>query len=130
MYFLVIRSFDFYFFFSIILLFFLFADLFVLKYVTNHELFGSIQYVKGQRGSRKMVCGGFSYICAKIKKGRKYWVCAKQRSRNCKARIITDLHEFEFYTRNLSHNHDADNNVWKNAVDQFDSKIMDFVGLE
>ncbi|KNC31605.1 hypothetical protein FF38_12841 [Lucilia cuprina] len=83
---------------------------FVLNYPLEQNIINSIQYVKGQRGSRKMVCGGYSYICAKIKKGRKYWVCAKQRSRNCKARLITDLEEVEFYTRNITHNHVTDVN--------------------
>ncbi|XP_037807997.1 modifier of mdg4-like isoform X20 [Lucilia sericata] len=85
-------------------------DFFVLNYPLEQNIINSIQYVKGQRGSRKMVCGGYSYICAKIKKGRKYWVCAKQRSRNCKARLITDLEEVEFYTRNITHNHVTDVN--------------------
>lgn len=31
----------------------------------------TIRYVTGQRGSRKIVCGGFSYICAKINGDRK-----------------------------------------------------------
>ncbi|KAM7359499.1 FLYWCH-type zinc finger-containing protein 1-like, partial [Cochliomyia hominivorax] len=83
-------------------------NFFLINYPLEQNIFNSIQYVEGQRGSRKMVCGGYSYICAKIKKGRKYWVCAKQRSRNCKARLITDIEEVEFYTRNLLHNHATD----------------------
>ncbi|XP_059220137.1 uncharacterized protein LOC131995386 [Stomoxys calcitrans] len=94
-------------------------DLFLLNYLAGNKIFESINYVKGQRGSRKMVCGGFSYICAKIKKGRKYWVCSKQRSRNCKARIITDLEEAEFYTRNLTHNHGEDNSLSKDSSYEF-----------
>lgn len=65
----------------------------------------TIHYVTGQRGNRKIFCGGFSYICAKISKNRKYWVCAKQRSRNCKARLITDADETFFLTRNQNHTH-------------------------
>lgn len=65
----------------------------------------TIQYVQGQRGNRKIFCGGFSYICAKISKNRKYWVCAKQRSRNCKARLITDIDETFFSKRNQNHTH-------------------------
>lgn len=63
-------------------------------------------YVTGQRGARKIVCNGYSYICAKIKANRKYWVCAKQRSRNCKARLITDSDETFFVRRNQDHNHE------------------------
>lgn len=105
--------------------------MFILNYpVGGNNIFDSIQYVKGQRGSRKMVCGGYSYICAKIKKGRKYWVCAKQRSRNCKARIITDLAEAEFYTRNITHNHDNDNNSsWKQDLDRFHVNISEEFGV-
>nr|XP_014089769.2 modifier of mdg4 isoform X11 [Bactrocera oleae] len=65
----------------------------------------SIRYVLGQRGARKMICDGYSYICAKKVKSRKYWICAKQRSRNCKARLITDVNEEEFSVRNVEHNH-------------------------
>lgn len=68
----------------------------------------SIHYVTGQRGARKIVCGGFSYICAKINGDRKYWVCAKQRSRNCKARLITNGDETIFIRRNQSHNHNSE----------------------
>lgn len=67
-----------------------------------------IHYVTGQRGSRKIVHEGFSYICAKSNTKRKYWVCGKQRSRNCKARVITDLDETFFIRRNQLHNHGPD----------------------
>lgn len=66
----------------------------------------SVSYVKGQRGARKIVCNGYSYICAKVKSNRKYWVCAKQRSRNCKARLITDSDETFLMRRNQDHNHE------------------------
>lgn len=69
---------------------------------------GSISYVTGQRGSRKIQCGGFSYICAKITGDRKYWVCAKQRSRNCKARLITNVDESVVVPRNQIHNHGSE----------------------
>lgn len=68
-----------------------------------------IRFVVGQRGSRKIVCGGFSYICAKVNGDRKYWVCAKQRSRNCKARLITNGDESIFIRRNQEHNHHSEN---------------------
>lgn len=68
----------------------------------------TFHYVTGQRGARKIVCRGFSYICAKVSGNRKYWVCAKQRSRNCKARLITDAEETFFVRRNQDHNHDRE----------------------
>lgn len=71
----------------------------------------TIQYVTGQRGSRKIVCGGFSYICAKINGDRKYWVCSKQRSRNCKARLITNGNETVFIRRNQIHNHNSEHSA-------------------
>lgn len=71
----------------------------------------SIHYVTGQRGSRKIVCDGFSYICAKINRDRKYWVCAKQRSRNCKARLITNADETLFIQRNQYHNHKSESSA-------------------
>lgn len=64
-----------------------------------------IHFIVGQRGSRKILCDGYSYICAKTIKDRKYWVCAKQRSRNCKARLITDIDESFFLQRHASHLH-------------------------
>lgn len=73
-----------------------------------YEKVNDIRYVTGQRGARKIVSGGYSYICAKSGKNRKYWVCAKQRSRNCKARLITDSDETFFTLRNRLHNHPKD----------------------
>lgn len=64
-----------------------------------------IVFITGQRGARKILCDGFTYICAKAIKNRKYWVCAKQRSKNCKARLITDLDESFFMLRNWNHIH-------------------------
>uniref|UniRef100_A0A1B0GN78 FLYWCH-type domain-containing protein n=1 Tax=Phlebotomus papatasi TaxID=29031 RepID=A0A1B0GN78_PHLPP len=57
-------------------------------------------YVVGQRGTPKILYEGFTYICTKSIKNRKYWVCSKQRSRGCRARIITDYDETELITRN------------------------------
>lgn len=68
-----------------------------------------VRYVTGQRGSRKIMCEGYSYICAKINGDRKYWVCAKQRSRKCRARLITNRNETLFIRRNQEHNHNSEN---------------------
>lgn len=76
----------------------------------------AIHYVTGQRGARKIVCGGFSYICAKINGDRKYWVCAKQRSRNCKARLITNADETIFIRRNQSHNHNSEQSTTRSRT--------------
>lgn len=65
-------------------------------------------YVTGQRGNRKISCDGYTYICAKTIKNRKYWVCSKQRSRCCKARMITNLNETFFIKRNTIHSHGPD----------------------
>ncbi|KAG5672368.1 hypothetical protein PVAND_002500 [Polypedilum vanderplanki] len=46
-------------------------------------------FVVGQRGSPKILYDGFTYICTKSLNDRKYWVCGKQRSKSCKARVIT-----------------------------------------
>lgn len=67
-----------------------------------------VRYVTGQRGSRKIVFEGYSYICAKTNGDRKYWVCAKQRSRKCKARLITNAPETVFIRRNQEHNHPSE----------------------
>lgn len=67
-----------------------------------------VRYVTGQRGSRKIVSEGFSYICAKTNGDRKYWVCAKQRSKKCKARLITNANETVFIRRNQEHNHGSE----------------------
>lgn len=62
-------------------------------------------FVTGQRGAPKILYDGFSYICAKHCNERKYWVCAKQRSRNCKARLITGRDGNLEVSRNVYHNH-------------------------
>lgn len=59
----------------------------------------------GQRGAPKILYDGFSYICAKQSNERKYWVCAKQRSRNCKARLITGNEGKMHVSKNVYHNH-------------------------
>ncbi|XP_055704650.1 modifier of mdg4-like isoform X35 [Phlebotomus papatasi] len=66
-------------------------------------------YVVGQRGTPKILYEGFTYICTKSIKNRKYWVCSKQRSRGCRARIITDYDETELITRNSHHTHSFEN---------------------
>lgn len=87
------------------------SQLYVLKDAKREQTYAddendrTITYIKGQRGARKIYCSGFSYICAKNSNDRKYWVCAKQRSRNCKARLITDAKETLFIRRNQLHNH-------------------------
>ncbi|XP_055595720.1 modifier of mdg4-like isoform X32 [Uranotaenia lowii] len=65
-------------------------------------------YVTGQRGAPKIVYEGFSYVCAKHLKNRKYWICGKQRSRSCRARLITDSEDKLFIVRNVNHNHGPD----------------------
>lgn len=72
---------------------------------SSEAMDNTVHFVTGQRGARKIYCDGFSYICAKSSKKRKYWVCAKQRSRNCKARLITDADETVFVRRNQQHIH-------------------------
>lgn len=66
-------------------------------------------FVTGQRGAPKILYQGFSYICAKICNERKYWVCAKQRSRNCKARLITGQNGRLEVSKNVCHNHVPEN---------------------
>lgn len=74
----------------------------------SEQLVEKVYYINGQRGSRKMICGDYSYVCASVHGNRKYWICAKQRSKNCRARIVTDLEEVQFFAKNLNHNHNAD----------------------
>lgn len=62
----------------------------------------------GQRGAPKILYDNYSYICAKKIKDRRYWVCAKQRSRKCKARLITDENGALFLVKNTFHNHVAE----------------------
>ena len=65
-------------------------------------------FTVGQRGAPKIIYEGFSFICAKVCNNRKYWVCAKQRSRNCKARLITAKSGKMEVSRNVYHNHGPD----------------------
>lgn len=67
-------------------------------------------FVIGQRGAPKMLFDGFSYICAKQCNDRKYWVCGKQRSRNCKARLVTDKDGNLQVSKNVYHNHPPESN--------------------
>lgn len=61
--------------------------------------------MKGQRGAPKMLYDGYSYICAKQCNDKKYWVCGKQRSKNCKARLISGKEGRLQVSRNVYHNH-------------------------
>jgi hypothetical protein len=65
-------------------------------------------FITGQRGAPKILYDGFSYICAKQSNERKYWVCAKQRSRNCKARLITGRNGRLEVSKNVYHNHEPE----------------------
>lgn len=90
----------------LIILLLLVADL--LQENDKKDSLSTVQYVMGQRGSRKIFHEGYTYFCAKTHFNRKYWVCAKQRSRNCKARVITDANESFYLCRNQQHNHEPD----------------------
>lgn len=95
-----------FFFFKLLLTKFIFLG--DLKYSFIMSSVPSITYITGQRGAPKIVYGDYSYVCAKHIKNRKYWICSKQRSRGCKARLITDSDDKLFITRNLDHNHTPD----------------------
>ncbi|XP_055616844.1 modifier of mdg4-like isoform X12 [Toxorhynchites rutilus septentrionalis] len=88
---------------------------------TQYETYSYVPftYVTGQRGAPKIVFGEFSYVCAKHLKNRKYWICAKQRSRNCKARLITDSEDKMFIARNINHNHPPDATNLKKIKESF-----------
>jgi hypothetical protein len=56
-----------------------------------------------------MVYDNFTFICAKTIKDRKYWVCGKQRSKNCKARLISECTTGElFFAKIIVHNHERE----------------------
>ncbi|KAL7020387.1 hypothetical protein ACKWTF_011501 [Chironomus riparius] len=81
---------------------------------TSDEL--AYSFIIGQRGSPKISYDGFSYICAKTLNDRKYWVCSKQRSKNCKARVITGKNGRLEVSRNVYHNHGPDSNNSKITI--------------
>lgn len=73
---------------------------------TSAEQTKNYSFVKGQRGAPKMIYDGYSYICAKQINEKKYWVCGKQRSKKCKARLISDKDGKLQVTKNaIYHNH-------------------------
>lgn len=67
-----------------------------------------VRVVIGQRGRPKIIYHGFSYCCAKIIKNRAYWVCSKEKSKKCKARLISDTYKGELMVKYNIHNHEME----------------------
>lgn len=64
-------------------------------------------FYKGVKGP-KLVLNGFSYFRNNAVQDRTYWLCSKNRSIKCKARLITLSKTNEVIIKNQRHNHSED----------------------
>ncbi|XP_063705194.1 modifier of mdg4-like isoform X21 [Culicoides brevitarsis] len=67
----------------------------------------NIKVINGSKGKPKLVHNGFSYFQNNSYLGNTYWLCSKNRSLKCKARIIQNQQNM-FFVKNSQHCHDRD----------------------
>ncbi|KAL7020383.1 hypothetical protein ACKWTF_011497 [Chironomus riparius] len=68
-----------------------------------------IQFIPGQRGSKLLSFGGYTFVKNRATEGRSYWLCSKKYTTKCHARVITELtkvapDDSTFYLSVVSHN--------------------------
>lgn len=62
----------------------------------------------GQRGKPQILHSGFTYCCAKLIRDRGYWVCSREKSRKCRARLISDGRTGVLKVKRAEHTHEPD----------------------
>lgn len=80
-----------------------------MELIKNLKVDGEpVEMILGQRGKPQIIHNGYTYCCAKLIRGRGYWVCSKEKSRRCRARYISDKNSGIFYVKNPTHTHDPE----------------------
>lgn len=67
-----------------------------------------VKALLGQRGKPQILHDGFTYCCAKLIRDRGYWVCSKEKSRKCRARLISDSGRGTLKVKNSKHTHEPE----------------------
>lgn len=89
------------------------------------ELIGSLSFngvpvdtFLGQRGKPQILFNGFTYCCAKLIRDRGYWVCSREKSRKCRARLISDSSTGLINVKKTEHTHEPeyDKHDQKNVI--------------
>lgn len=67
-----------------------------------------LRFVRGNKGNPKMLYNGYAYFKNNARDAKTYWLCARNRSQKCKARIITLDGSRELVLKNQWHNHEQE----------------------
>uniref|UniRef100_A0A2M4CV37 FLYWCH-type domain-containing protein n=2 Tax=Anopheles darlingi TaxID=43151 RepID=A0A2M4CV37_ANODA len=59
----------------------------------------------GTKGRPKLVMGGYAFFRNNCARNKTYWLCSKNRTIKCKARIITLDGSAGMILKNQNHNH-------------------------
>lgn len=78
------------------------SSAYTTRYVKN------LTFVPGQRGSPKLVVGGFSFVRNKGNFTTTYWRCSKMRQSKCKAKVVTNKADNRISLTYSIHNHPPD----------------------
>ncbi|XP_037029129.1 modifier of mdg4 isoform X35 [Bradysia coprophila] len=65
-------------------------------------------FVSGQRGTPKLVVGGYSFVRNKGNFTTTYWRCSMLRAKKCKAKVVTNSTNNHIYFTYSAHNHPPD----------------------
>lgn len=65
-------------------------------------------FVSGQRGTPKLVVGGYSFVRNKGNFTTTYWRCSMLRAKKCKAKVVTNSTNNQIYFTYSVHNHPPD----------------------
>ncbi|XP_063705202.1 modifier of mdg4-like isoform X29 [Culicoides brevitarsis] len=81
-------------------------DKILFKMIQNLTFDGTpIKITFSQRGNPQIMHHGFTYCCAKVIREKGYWVCNKERSRKCRARLISDSNTGLVRVKQPDHTH-------------------------
>uniref|UniRef100_A0A336LHZ9 CSON002388 protein n=1 Tax=Culicoides sonorensis TaxID=179676 RepID=A0A336LHZ9_CULSO len=71
----------------------------LLDLINNLNLKGiQVKTIFSQRKKPKIILDGHTFCCAKLIRERGYWVCSKEKSKKCRARLISDTIQYYFKT--------------------------------
>lgn len=81
----------------------------LLELIGNLSMNGAPVKTKfGQRGKLQIMHDGYTYCCAKLIRDRGYWVCSKEKSRKCRARLISDNSTGSLKIKKSDHTHEPE----------------------
>lgn len=82
-----------------------------------------LRFVRGSKGKPKMLLNGYAYFRNNAYDDKTYWLCSRNRSLKCKARLITLHSKRELIVKNQRHNHSREPDEMVVAAGQSDGCV-------